>query len=153
VTRPPVLTDEDFPVPVARALRQRGRWPVEIVAEGPLRGAADRTILDHAAELGGVLVSHNRRDRARFRAHVRVWRRRGNYTLSVLLLPRDLDDDRLLLRTELILDWYAACGRPKPETLIWNDVAQALIHGHRAPGYDAGEIRRALGQPPPAPAD
>lgn len=142
MTWPPVLTtDEDYPVPVARALREWGQSLVEIVAEGPLRGADDRVLVDRAAGLGSVLVSHNQRDRAKFRAYARAWRQRGNDTLCVLFLPRDLDDDRLLLRTRLLLDWYMACPHPKPETLIWNDVAQALIHDYRPAGYSTAEIQ------------
>jgi hypothetical protein len=118
---------------------------IEIAAEGPHRGADDPAVVDRAAARGGVLVSHNQRDRLRFRAHVRTWRLRGNDTLCVLLLPRDADDDRLMLRTLLLLDWYAAHPLPKPQTAIWNDVAQALIRGDRLPGYSAADVRYALG--------
>jgi hypothetical protein len=121
---------------------------VEIVAEGTLRGAPDRDVLDRAANIGGVLVSHNQRDRAAFRSHVRSWRRRGNDSLCVLFLPRDADDRRLLIRLMLLLTWYTLRPRPKPETLIWNDVAQALLHAFEPPDYAASEIRYALGQTP-----
>jgi hypothetical protein len=45
-----------------------------------------------------------------------------------------------------LVDWYAALPLPKPEALVWNDVAQPLIRGLRPPGYDDSAIRRALGQ-------
>jgi hypothetical protein len=98
-----------------------------------------------------VLVSHNRRDRARFRSLVGARRRSGNDSLCVLLLPRDAYDVRLRLRTMLLLDRYAALPLPKPETLIWNDAAQALIHGPPPPGYSVSEIRLALGHRPISP--
>jgi hypothetical protein len=98
-----------------------------------------------------VLVSHNRRDRARFRSLVGARRRSGNDSLCVLLLPRDADDVRLLLRTMLLLDRYTALPPPKPETLIWNDAAQALIHGSPPPGYGVDEIRLVLGYRPTSP--
>ena len=146
---PRVLVDEDFPVPVARALRERGPFAVEIAAEGELHGAADEALVDYAAARGAILISHNQRDRARFRACVQVWRARGNDTFCVLFLPRDADDRRLLLRTLLLLDWYIARPLPKPETLIWNDAAQALIHAYRPAGYSADDIRYVLGQVAP----
>jgi len=108
-------------------------------------------VVDHAAGLGGVVVSHNQRDRARFQAHVQAWRQRGNDTLCVLFLPRDPSDDRLLLRTLLLLAWYGERPQPKPETLIWNDAAQALIHGYQPPGFEIADVRHALGQAPPRP--
>jgi hypothetical protein len=144
-TSPAVIVDEDFPTPVARLLRERLAAPVELVAGGALSGAHDEALVAHAASRGGVIISHNRRDRARFREYVRAWRERGNDTVSVLLLPRDVDDERLLLRTLLLVAWYAASSPPKPETFIWNDVAQPLLHGHGIPGFSNAEIRRALG--------
>ena len=139
-----VIVDEDFPSPVALQLRQQLEVSVELVASGTLSGADDATLVAHAASRGGVIISHNRRDRARFRGYVREWRARGNDTVSVLLLPRDQDDERLLLRTRLLVTWYGALPRPKPETLIWNDVAQPLLHGREVPGFTEAEIRRAL---------
>ena len=44
----------------------------------------------------------------------------------------------------------AACI-PRAETLIWNDAAQALIHGYRPAGFDLGQIRYVLGQAAPDP--
>lgn len=150
--------DGEFPLVVATALRTRRLPVVELVVELPLRGSRDQAVVDYAATLGSatsdttsgnVLVSHNQRERSLFRRYVQAWRRRGNQTLSVLFLPRDADDERLLLRTLLLLTWYIACPHPKPETLIWNDVAQASIRGYRPPSFDLDEIRYALGQEPP----
>ena len=141
---PAVVIDEDFPAPVALRLRERLGTAVEHVAGSALSGAHDATLVAYTASCGGMLVSHNRRDRSRFRAYVRAWRDEGNDTVSVLLLPRDLDDERLLLRTLLLVAWYGASPRPKPETLIWNDVAQPLLHGQWLSGFTDTEIRRAL---------
>ena len=146
---PPVLIDEDFPAPVAHALTEYG-LSVSLVAGSPLSSAGDAEVLAHAAAVGRVLVSHNQRDRARFREYVRSSRRRGNSTVCALFLPRDLDDRRLRLRTMLLLAWYASLPTPKPETLIWNDMAQAIIHGYQPSGFNTDEIAFALGQVSPA---
>jgi hypothetical protein len=120
---------------------------VELAVEGPLRGSDDQAVVARAAATGSVLLSHNQRERGKFSAYVREWRRRGNRVLSVLFLPRDADDERLLLRTLLVLTWYRERPLPKPETLIWNDAAQALIHGYRPPDFTPGEIQYTLGRP------
>lgn len=146
MTWPPILVDEDFPAAVARALRERGSSLVEITAEGARRGASDVEQVARAAHLNGVLVSHNQNQRGRFREYVRAWRARGNNGVCVLFLPHDPDPGRLELRTALLLDWLATLSSPKPETLVWNDVAQALIHGRTLPGYSRAEVEFALGQ-------
>jgi hypothetical protein len=52
--------------------------------------------------MGRVLVSHNRRDFVRL-AH--EFRQRGEAHAGVVLLPRDLSEERLTLRTAMLLDW------------------------------------------------
>jgi hypothetical protein len=138
LSHPPIVVDEDFPLPVARALRERG-FPVLAAVELPPRGLADVDQLRRATRLGRILVSHNRRDFIRL-AH--QLRERGEAHAGVVLLPRDLSEDRLLL------DWRASLDEPRPETIIWNDLQQRLIGGFRLSGYTDANVRLVLGQTP-----
>lgn len=146
MTWPAVLVDEDFPLAVARTLRERSASAVEITVEDDRRSGEDDEQVARAAQLGGVLLSHNQRERGRFDSYVRAWRGRGDQKVAVLFLPHDPDPDRLYLRTAMLLDWYVELPLPKRATLVWNDAAQALIRGFRPAGYEAAELRRALGQ-------
>jgi hypothetical protein len=101
LTRQPVIVDEDFPLPVAEALRARD-FSVVAAVEFPPRGLADIDQLRRAARLDSVLVSHNRNDFIRL-AH--EFRQRGERHAGLILLPRDLSDERLLLRRAMMLDW------------------------------------------------
>ena len=145
MSRPPVVADEDFPVPVAEALNSRG-FDVVAAVNLPPRGLADDDQLRRATRMGRVFISHNRRDFVRV-AH--EFRRRGEAHAGMLLLPRDVSEDRLLLRTAMLLDWWAAHAEPRPDVLIWNDLQQPLIRGHRLDGYSEAEVRVVLGRTPP----
>lgn len=121
------------------------------------RGAPDELQVSRAVELGGVLISHNHRQRRQFGTFVEAeragrgpQRRAGAAASSVLLLPRDTSNARLLLRTTLLLDWYLTQPLLKPPTLLWNAVQRALIGGWRPPGYTAADVRVALGEAPSA---
>ena len=94
---PPIIVDEDFPLPVAEALRERG-FSVVAAVQLPPRGLADVEQLRRARGRGWVLVSHNRRDFIRL-GH--DFRQRGEPHAGVVLLPRDLSSERLLLRTAM----------------------------------------------------
>jgi hypothetical protein len=144
LSRPPVIVDEDYPLPVAEALRARG-FSVVAAVELPPRGLADDEQLRRAARVGCVLVSHNRRDFIRL-GH--EFRQRGEVHAGVVLLPRDESTHRLLLRTAMLLDWRASLDEPRPEVLIWNDLQQRLIGGLRPPGYSEEDVRLVLGRPP-----
>ena len=145
MSRPPAVVDEDFPVPVAEALRSRG-FDVVAAVNLPPRGLTDDEQLRRAARMVRVFISHNRRDFVRV-AH--EFRRRGEAHSGVLLLPRDVSDVRLLLRTAMLLDWWAGLDEPRPDILIWNDLQQPLIRGVRLDGYSEAEIRVVLGRTPP----
>ena len=138
----PIIVDEDFSLPVARALRDRG-FSVIAAVELPPRGLADLDQLRRAAQLGRVFVSHNRRDFIRL-AH--EFRERGEAHAGIVLLPRDLSDTRLLLRTTMLLDWRANLAEPRPDTIIWNDLQQRLIGGLRLDGYTEADVRLVVGQ-------
>ena len=139
-----VVVDEDFSLPVARALRDRG-FSVVAAVELPPRGLADVDQLRRASRLGRILVSHNRRDFIRL---VHQFRERGEAHAGVVLLPRDLSEDRLLLRTAMLLDWRATLDEPRPDTIIWNDLQQRLIGGFRLAGYTEADVRLVLGRSP-----
>lgn len=111
--------------------------------EVPPRGLADIDQLRRAARMGSVLVSHNRRDFIRL---VHQFRERGEVHAGVVLLPRDLSDERLTLRTAMLLEWRASLDEPRPGTLIWNDLQQRLIGGFRLAGYTEADVRLVLGQ-------
>lgn len=145
MSRPPVVVDEDYPLPVAEALRSRG-FDVLAAVEMPPRGLADDEQLRRAARMGRVLVSHNRRDFVRV---ARDFRRRGEAHAGVVLLPRDVSEARLLLRTAMLLDWRAVLAEPRLDVLIWNDLQQPLIRGQRLDGYSEAEVRIVLGHAPP----
>jgi predicted nuclease of predicted toxin-antitoxin system len=142
LTHAPIIVDEDFPLPVARALRERG-FSVVAAVELPPRGLADIDQLRRAARMGWVLVSHNRRDFIRL-AH--ELRQRGEAHSGVVLLPRDLSEERLTLRTAMLLEWRASLDEPRPDTLIWNDLQQQLIGGLRLAGYTDVDVHLVLGQ-------
>lgn len=144
MSRPPIIVDEDFPLPVARALRERG-FSVVAAVELPPRGLADSDQLRRAARMGWVLVSHNRRDFIRL-AH--QFREDGEEHAGVVLLPRDMSDERLTLRTAMLLEWRVSLEEPRPDTLIWNDLQQQLIGGLRLVGYSDADVRLVLGQTP-----
>ena len=91
------------------------------------------------------MVSHNRRDFIRL-AH--EFRERAEEHAGVVLLPRDLSEERLLLRTAMLLEWRASLDEPRPATLIWNDLQQRLIGGLRLAGYTEADVRLVLGQTP-----
>ena len=95
--------------------------------------------------MGWVLVSHNRRDFIRL-AH--QFRERDEVHAGVVLLPRDLSDERLTLRTAMLLEWRASLDEPRPDTLIWNDLQQHLIGGLRLAGYTDADVHLVLGQRP-----
>jgi len=151
------LFDEDFPRLVARALAHDPRAQNVVITIDVVgwRGASDELQVARAANMGGVLISHNRTDRARFQKYVQA--QRGGTrpppadpaVSSVLLLPHDLSEERLLMRTAMLLDWYLTLPVPKPLTLLWNDAQQALIGGWRPDGYSAADVRIVLGQLPP----
>jgi predicted nuclease of predicted toxin-antitoxin system len=144
LSHPPIIVDEDFPLPVARALRERG-FSVVAAVELPPRALPDIEQLRRAARMGWILVSHNRRDFIRL-AH--DFRQRGETHAGVVLLPRDLSEERLLLRTAMLLEWRAGLDEPRPDTLIWNDLQQRLISGFRLAGYTDADVRLVLGQRP-----
>lgn len=144
MSHPPIIVDEDFPLSVARALRERG-FSVIAAVELPPRGLADIDQLRRAARMGLIFVSHNRRDFLRL-AH--DFRQRGEAHAGVVLLPRDLSTGRLLLRTAMLLEWRASLDEPRPDVLIWNDFQQRLIGGFRLAGYPESEVRLVLGQRP-----
>lgn len=159
---PPILFDEDFPVPVARALARdpRALHVVITADEVAWRGASDERQVARAVDLGAVLITPNRTERRRFRRYIEVERARRRpggrvdpAATSVLLLPRhDTSRDaetRLLLRTTLLLEWYLTLPLPKAPTLVWNDAQQALIRGWQPVGYSADQIRMVLSQLPP----
>lgn len=91
-------------------------------------------------------MSHNRRDFIRL-AH--EFRQRGETHAGIILLPRDLSEQRLVLRTAMLLEWRASLDEPRPETLIWNDLQQRLIGGLRLAGYTEADVRLVLGQMTP----
>jgi hypothetical protein len=140
------LVDEDFPRRVARALAHDPRaWQVVITV--------DERQITRAAAMGGVLISHTRTDRARFRQYVAAQRARrpageSAAAASVLLLPVDASETRLLLRTTLVLEWYLTRPLPKAPKLLWDDAQQALIGGWQPAGYAADQVRIALGRSP-----
>ena len=138
---PPVFVDEDFPLPVAEALRERG-FSVVAAVELPPRGLADIEQLRRAARMGSVLVSHNRRDFVRL-GH--DFHQRGEAHAGIVLLPRDLSAERLLLRTAMLLEWRARLDEPRPGVLIWNDLQQQLISGIRLAGYTTADVQLVLG--------
>ena len=139
-----MIIDEDFPLSIAAALRERG-FAIIAAVETPPRGINDDEQLRRAARMGRILVSHNRRDLVRV-AH--EFRRRGERHLGVVLLPRDRSRERLLLRTAMALDWHASLPEPRPDVVIWNDVQQHLIGGGRLEGYSEAEVRLVLGWKP-----
>jgi hypothetical protein len=142
LTRPPIIVDEDFPSPVAQALRARG-FSVLAAVELPPRGLADIDQLRRVARLGRIFISHNRLDFIRL---VHDFRRRGEPHAGVVVLPRDPSDERLTLRTAMLLDWRASLEEPKPDSLIWNDLQQQLIHGLRLADYSEEDVRLVLGR-------
>ena len=144
MTRSPVYADEDFPLPIAEALRKRG-FSVVAAVETPPRGLSDDEQLRRAAAMGCILLSHNRRDFVRV-AH--EFDRRGERHAGVVLLPRDVSNERLLLRTAMLLDWRASLAEPRPPVLIWNDLQQLLIRGLRLEGYAEADVNLVLGWNP-----
>ena len=153
---PPILIDEDFPRNVADILAHDVRaLRVLITVDETWRGDPDVNQVARAAQMGGVLISHNRKDRARFRRYVQAQRGRNRplpvdpVATSVLLLPHDASEGRLLIRTAMLLDWYLTLPRPKPPTLLWHDAEQSLMSGWQPAVYSANDVRVALGQLPP----
>jgi hypothetical protein len=144
LSRPPVLVDEDFPLPVAEALRKRG-FSVIAAVETPPRSLSDEDQLRRATAQGCVLVSHNRRDFVRVAHRFRL---RDEPQGGVVLPPRDISQERLLLRTAMLLDWRASLPEPRPDVMLWNDLQQRLIRGLRLTGYSEDEVRRVLGWAP-----
>lgn len=143
MTSPPVYTDEDFPLPVAKALRERGFTVVTAVEQGNL-GLTDEEQAGFAARRGYVLVSHNRRD---FERVTDALEQRGT-TLAVLLLPQDINRHRLTLRTAMLLDWRSTLPEPQPPVLVWNDLQQELLRGLRLTEYSEDDVRLVLGWKP-----
>jgi hypothetical protein len=150
------LIDEDFPRDVGYALARDPRAQrVVLTVDAAWRGEPDVDQVARAVRMGGVLISHNRTERARFRRYLEAERGRTQplpvnpATTSVLLLPHDPSEERLRTRTTLLLDWYLTLPLPKPPTLVWNDAQQALIGGWQPAGYSANDVRVALGQLPP----
>jgi hypothetical protein len=151
------LIDEDFPRDVAYALARdpRALRVIVTVDEAGWPGAPDVHQVARVVQMGGVLISHNRTDRARFRRYIEAQRRSPRSLPAdpaascVLLLPHDPSEGRLLMRTAMLLDWYVSLPLPKPATLGWNDAQQAMIGGWQAAGYSANDVRVALGQVPP----
>jgi len=156
------LIDEDFPRLVGRALAHDPRAANVVITVDVVgwRGASDELQVARAVDMGGVLITRNRTERARFQRYIETQRTtRGPNdenaaAASVLLLPRHASthatDARLLLRTTLLLEWYMTLPLPKPTTLLWNHAQQALIRAWRPDGYSAADIRIALGQLPSA---
>jgi len=144
LTHSPIIVDEDFPLPVAEALRKRG-FSVVAAVELPPRGLADVDQLRRAARQGCVFVSHNRKDFIRL-SH--DFRQRGEEHAGIVLLPRDTSQGRLLLRTAMLLEWRSTLDEPRPDVLIWNDLQQQLIGGLRLPGHAETDVRIVLGQTP-----
>jgi hypothetical protein len=106
--------------------------------------------------MGGVLISHNRKDRARFERHVQAQRGRNrplpaDPAATSVLLPHDASEGHLLIRTAMLLDWCLTLPRPKPPTLLWHDAEQSLMGGWQPAGYSANDVRVAFGQLPPPP--
>ena len=110
---PPIVIDEDFPRDVAYALARHPRAVrvVVTVDEASWRGAPDQAQVLRAFALNGILISHNRRQRAQFRSYVereRAYRPadvvNDPTATSVLLLPPDTSEERLLLRTTLLIE-------------------------------------------------
>ena len=148
---------------MAHALRNDPRALHVIITtdEPSWRGAPDQLQVARAIDMGGVLITRNRTQRAQFRRDVEAERAKRRpdglmdpATTSVLLLPRHAStstaDARLLLHTTLLIEWYLTLPVPKPPTLVWNDAQQALIGGWRPDGYSAEDVRVALGQAPPS---
>ena len=144
MSRPAVIVDEDFPLPVAEGLRTRG-FSVIAAVETPPRGLTDDEQLRRAARMGRLLIWHSRRH---FVGVAREFRRRGEEHLGVVLPPRDISEERLLLRTAMLLDWRASQPEPRPDVLIWNDLQQRLIRGLQLEGYSEQEARLVLGWKP-----
>ena len=128
------MIDEDFPRDVGYALARDPRAQrVVLTVDAAWRGEPDVDQVARAVRMGGVLISHNRTERARFRRYLEAERGRTQplpvnpAATSVLLLPHDSSEERLRTRTTLLLDWYLTLPLPKPPTLVWNDAQQALI--------------------------
>ena len=109
---PPILIDEDFPRSVANAIAHDPRAAhVVITVDEPWRGDPDVHQVARVVQMGGVLISHNRTERARFRRYLEAERGRTQplpanpAATSVLLLPHDPSEERLQMRTTLLLDW------------------------------------------------
>lgn len=131
-------------MPVAEALRKRG-FSVVAAVETPPRGLDDDVLLRRATRMGRVLVTHNRRDFVRV---VGEFRQSGEPHLGVVVLPRDISQERLLLRTAMMLDWRATLPEPPPDLLLWNGLQRQLIRGLRLAGYTEDEVRLVLGWRP-----
>jgi len=122
------------------------------------RSAPDELQVRRAVALGGVLISHNHRQRRQFSGFVEAERAgRDPHRLadpaasSVLFLPRDTSNVRLLLRTTMLLAWYLILPLPKPPTLLWHDAREALHGGWQPASYSDTAVRVVLGHLPPPP--
>ncbi len=138
--RPAVYTDEDAGRSLAEALRVR-RFDILTAAQAGLLGASDERQLEHAAGLGRVLLSFNRRDFRRL--HTR-WRAEGREHGGIVLLPQFGPVERRAVRAALLLDWLAA-ERAASRLVSWGDLQPRLHGGERLVGYTAEEVRLALG--------
>lgn len=146
--RPPIYADENVRYRLVEALRTRG-FDVVTAGDAGLLGRDDNTQLAHAASVGRVLLTFDRRDFRRVHAS---FRKLGHAHAGLALLPQHGGLDRLIARAAILLDWLGSHAEELgPSFLVnWNDVQLQLHRGERLPGYDEGDVQRALGLTPRA---
>ena len=138
-----LFIDEDFPLDTAKALRERGFLVVATV-ETDARGLTDEAQLRRAAEMGAVFISNNYTERHKFARHARELQQAGFPDVAAALLPHEPPGQRLLVRTAMLVSWWARLPAPRPAVVFWNHLTQRLIHGERVPSFTEDDVRLAM---------
>ena len=138
---PPALLDECIDLELVDALRARG-YTVDSTHQLGLRGLPDSAILDHAARLDRVLVTHNERH---FRQEHRRRLEQGKAHAGIACLSQLGPIERLTVRAAMLLDWIGTQDRHS-RFFIWGTLQQQLEQGLRLPGYAEPDVRYALGR-------
>lgn len=141
--RPPAYTDENIDTRVVEALRTRG-FDVLTAQQAGLLHQDDASHLAYTAQLGRVLLTHDRGDFRRLHARYRQEERTHG---GIVLLPQAGPRARIVIRAAMLLDWWPAAFTEggTPRLVGWNDLQVRLHSGYRLPGYSEGEVRHALG--------
>ena len=140
---PPVYLDECVDQRVGDLLCSRGILVTSVLAARTL-GDDDASQLAFATQHDLVIVSHNTRDFRRL--HV-AYHEAGRPHGGILLLPTG-PPERIAVRIAMLLDWLATFPDHRSQLFRWHELQHWLTQGNSLGGYNAADMRIALGQDP-----